>query len=92
VLEYRSRLEANHSIELQTPALRIAQAQHEAGAIGALEAIDAERTAHRLAVVALNKALGGGWEVQSIVRAQMTTNVENRLRSAAEHRGTARGR
>jgi multidrug efflux system outer membrane protein len=55
--------------------LQIAHAQYEAGAIGSLEATDAERTAlaaeretvdaateHRLAVVALYKALGGGWE------------------------------
>jgi outer membrane protein, multidrug efflux system len=55
--------------------LRIAQAQYEAGAINSLEATDAERTAlaaaretvsaateHRLAVVSLYKALGGGWE------------------------------
>ncbi len=55
-------------------ALRIAQAQYEAGAINSLEATDAERTAltaaretvaaateQQLAVVALYKALGGGW-------------------------------
>jgi multidrug efflux system outer membrane protein len=64
-------------------ALRIAQAQYEAGAISALEAIDAERTAvaaaretvraateHRLAVVVLNKALGGGWEDQALFAAK----------------------
>ena len=56
-------------------ALNISQAQYREGAISALEAIDAERTAlasardavaaateQRLAVVAINKALGGGWE------------------------------
>jgi len=55
--------------------LRIARAQYEAGAINSLEATDAERTAlaaeretvaaateHRLAVTALYKSLGGGWE------------------------------
>lgn len=60
--------------------LRIAQAQYEAGAINSLESTDAERTAlvaeretiaaateHRLAVVALYKALGGGWEDESLL-------------------------
>jgi multidrug efflux system outer membrane protein len=55
--------------------LRIAQTQFQAGAINSLEATDAERTVlaaeretvaaatdHRLAVVTLYKALGGGWE------------------------------
>lgn len=55
-------------------AHRIAQDQYQAGAISSLEATDAERTAlaaaretigaateHRLAVVAVYKALGGGW-------------------------------
>jgi multidrug efflux system outer membrane protein len=64
-------------------ALRIAQTQYQAGAISALESIDAERTAidaaretiaaateHRLAVVAINKALGGGWEDQSLFAAK----------------------
>jgi outer membrane protein, multidrug efflux system len=58
---------------------RIAQAQYEAGAINSLEATDAERTVlaaeretvaaateHRLAVVTLYKALGGGWEDEQL--------------------------
>jgi multidrug efflux system outer membrane protein len=64
-------------------AFRIAQAQYEAGVISSLEATDAERTAlaaaretlnaateQRLAIVALNKALGGGWEDQSLFAAK----------------------
>lgn len=64
-------------------AFRIAQAQYEAGVISSLEATDAERTAltaaretlsaateQQLAVVALNKALGGGWEDQSLFAAK----------------------
>lgn len=60
--------------------LRIAQAQYEAGAINSLEATDAERTAlaaeretvsaateQRLAVVALYKALGGGWNDEQLL-------------------------
>lgn len=61
-------------------ALRIARSQYEAGASDSLEANDAERTAlaaaremvsaateHRLAVVALYKALGGGWTDQPLL-------------------------
>ena len=60
-------------------ALRIAEAQYGAGAVGALDRIDAEQTAlasaretviaateQRLSVVALNKSLGGGWEDQTL--------------------------
>jgi multidrug efflux system outer membrane protein len=72
--EERLRLLAERQLAAER-ALRIAQSQYEAGAINSLEAMDAERTAlaaaresvaavteHRLAVVAINKALGGGWE------------------------------
>lgn len=61
-------------------AWRIAKTQYDAGLIGALEAIDAERTVveaaretiaaateHRLAVVSINKALGRGWEDQTLL-------------------------
>ncbi|MBE0541419.1 MAG: efflux transporter outer membrane subunit [Verrucomicrobia bacterium] len=60
-------------------AHRIAQDQYQAGAISSLEATDAERTAlaaarettvaateHRLAVVAVYKALGGGWNDEQL--------------------------
>lgn len=60
-------------------AHRIAQDQYQAGAISTLEATDAERTAlaaarettgavteHRLAVVAVYKALGGGWNDEQL--------------------------
>jgi len=69
----RLRLLAERQLAAER-ALRIAQAQYEAGAINSLEATDAERNAlaagretvsaateQRLAVVALYKALGGGW-------------------------------
>ena len=59
--------------------LRIAQDQYRAGSIGSLEYIDAQRialaarretvgaeTEHRLAVVAVYKALGGGWEYEQL--------------------------
>lgn len=61
-------------------AWQIARTQHEAGAIDSLQANDAERialaaaremvsaaTEHRLAVVGLYKALGGGWAEQTLL-------------------------
>ncbi len=59
--------------------LRIGQDQYRAGSIGSLEYIDAQRialaarretvgakTEHRLAVVAVYKALGGGWDYEQL--------------------------
>jgi multidrug efflux system outer membrane protein len=60
-------------------ALRIGLDQYRAGSIGSFEYLDAQRTAlaarqetvsaeteHRLAVVAVYKALGGGWEHEQL--------------------------
>lgn len=61
-------------------AWQVARTQYEAGVIDSLEVNDAERTGleaaremvtasteHRLAVVALYKALGGGWAEQTLI-------------------------
>lgn len=76
--EERLRLLAQRQAAAER-ALRIAKTQYDGGLISALEAIEAERTAveaaretiaaateHRLAVVSINKALGGGWEDKSL--------------------------
>jgi multidrug efflux system outer membrane protein len=79
IVRYRAAEERlNSLVQRQAAAesaFRIAQAQYSAGAVSALEAIDAERialasardtvraaTEQRLSVIAINKALGGGWE------------------------------